>query len=67
MSSVGQDSWFALEWGPGDSRGPLSTRRSEDYAEGFRRGREAEIRNACVLLQSASLNATLSCGGTLEL
>lgn len=50
-------SWCALEW---DSA-PLSTCRSGDYIQGFRRGKEDVIWNCCVLLLCTFLNAVLSC------
>lgn len=47
----------ALEW---DSA-PLSTCRSGDYIQGFRREKEDVIWNCCTLLLCTLLNATLSC------
>lgn len=57
VTRVSHASWCALEW---DSA-PLSTCRSEDYIQGFRRGKEAVIWNCCVLLLCTFLNAMLSC------
>lgn len=57
VTRVSHASWCALEW---DSA-PLSTCRSGDYIQGFRRGKEAAIWNCCVLLLCTFLNAALSC------
>lgn len=57
VTRVSHASWCALEW---DSA-PLSTCRSGDYIQGFRRGKEAVIWNCCVLLLCTFLNAVLSC------
>lgn len=57
ITHVSHASWCALEW---DSA-PVSTCRSGDYIQGFRRGKEAVIWNCCVLLLCTFLNAMLSC------
>lgn len=57
VTRVSLASWCALEW---DSA-PLSTCRSGDYIQGFRRGKEAVIWACCVLLLCTFLNAMLSC------
>lgn len=56
VTRASRASWCALEW---DSA-PLSTCRTEDYIQGFRRGKEAAIWNCCVLLLCTLLNAMLT-------